>query len=383
MANLLGSFETQLGGNQSGFNSYELGVSGQLFFPKFITPFQLRHVSTLFLPKTKLDAGFRLLQRVSYYSMTATNTSFGYKWKSTARQEHELDPFAFSFTKLLTTTDAFRLLLLNNPYLRKSFQEQFIIGSNYAYTYNSQIGSVRRSQYYFNGSIQLSGNTLHYIQSILSKQRSTDENPYKLFGYVYSQYSRFTLEGRYFYDITKKSKIAARVFGGIGLPTGNSSTMPYVKQFFSGGSNSIRAFQARSVGPGSYRIPDSLAGKAFLDQSGDIKLEGNLEYRFTIISMLKGALFTDAGNVWLSNKNPQYPGGEFTSSKFMSQIAVGAGAGLRLDFSFFVLRVDMAFPLRVPSLPDNERWVTNKIDFGDPSWRNHNLVLNIAIGYPF
>jgi outer membrane translocation and assembly module TamA len=301
----------------------------------------------------------------------------------TAQQEHELDPFSFSFTKVLSTTDAFRLLLLNNPYLRKSFQEQFIIGSNYGYTYNSQIGSVRRSQYYFNGSIQLSGNTLYLVQSLFSGRRSTEENPYTLFGYAYSQYSRFTVEGRYFYDFTKKSKLAARVFGGVGLPTGNSSTMPYVKQFFSGGSNSIRAFQARSVGPGSYRIPDSLAGKAFLDQSGDIKLEANLEYRFTIISVVKGAFFADAGNVWLSQKNAQYPGGEFILDQFQKQLAVGTGAGLRFDFSFFVLRLDLAFPLRKPYLPDNQRWVINQIDFGNPSWRSQNLVLNIAIGYPF
>jgi outer membrane protein insertion porin family len=381
--NLLGSFETQLGGTQSGYNSYELGANTQLFLPGFVTPFHLKHLPTLFLPKTKFEIGFRELQRVSYYSMAAMNGSYGFKWKTTPQQEHELDPVSLSFTKLLSTTDAFRLLLQNNPYLKKSFQEQFIIGSAYAYTYNTQVGSVRRSQYYFNGSIQLSGNTLYLAQSLLSNRRATDEDPYKIFGYAYSQYSRFTLEGRYYYNVTKKSKIAARLYGGLGLPSGNSSTMPYVKQFFSGGANSLRAFQARSMGPGSYHIPDSLAGKAFLDQSGDIKLEGNLEYRFTIIGVLKGAFFADVGNVWLSRKSAQYPGGEFNSSEFEKQIAVGSGAGLRLDLSFFVLRLDLAFPLRIPSFPENERWVVRQVNFSDPSWRSHNLILNIAIGYPF
>jgi outer membrane protein insertion porin family len=381
--NLLGSFETQFGGHESGLNSYEVGTNSQLYFPEFITPFHLRHVSVLFLPKTKVDVGFRLLQRVSYYSEAAMNGSFGYKWKETAQIEHELDPVSISFTKLLNTTDAFRNLLLDNPFLAKSFQEQFIIGSTYSYTYNTQIGPPRRSQYYFNGSLQLSGNSIYLAQSLFSSHASTEEDPYKVFGYVYSQYSRVTLEGRYFYTINKESKLAARLYGGLGEPYGNSSTMPYVKQFFSGGANSIRAFQARSMGPGSYHIPDSLAGKAFLDQSGDIKLEGNLEYRFNIISMLKGAVFTDAGNVWLSHKNALYPGGEFNPSTFQQQIAVGAGVGLRFDISFLVLRLDLAFPLRKPSLPEDERWVIRQVDFGNPSWRNQNLVLNFAIGYPF
>ncbi len=381
--NLLGSFETQLGQNQSGFNSYELGANTQLYFPKFIAPFHLKHASTRYLPKTKIEIGFRNLQRVSYYSMAALNASFGYKWKASSRVEHEFNPFSFSFTKLLSTTAAFRDLLLNNPFLAKSFQEQFIIGSTYSYTYNSQIGAVKRSQYFFNGTVQVSGNSLHLAQSLLSPQSGASEEPYKLFGYVYSQYSRLTLDGRYYYAVSKGSKIAARLYSGWGLPYGNSSTVPYVAQFFSGGANSIRAFQARSLGPGFYKIPDSLAGKSFQDQSGEIRLEANLEYRFNIVSFLKGALFTDAGNVWLSHKNATYPGGEFNTAEFQKQIAVGAGFGLRFDFSFFVLRLDLAFPLRKPTLPENERWVINQVDFNNPSWRAQNLILNIAIGYPF
>ncbi len=381
--NLLGSFETQIGKNAVSFNSYELGVNTQLYFPEFITPFRLKRNSNLFLPKTKIDLGARLLQRVLYYNMTALNASFGYKWKKTPQKEYELDPIYLSFTKLLNTTNAFNTLLLENPYLKTSFEEQFIIGSNYSYTYNSQIGSVKRSQFYFNGTLQLSGNSLYLMQSLFSPLSATEENPYKVFGFPYAQYSRFTLDERYYFTVNKMSRIAVRFYGGVALPYGNSSTIPYVEQFFSGGSNSIRAFQARSLGPGSYKIPDSLAGRSFLDQSGDIKLEGNLEYRFNILKILKGAIFTDAGNVWLARKNAQYPGGEFNITDFQNEIAVGAGAGLRFDLSFFVLRFDLAFPLREPSLPENERWVINRIDFEAPSWRQQNLVLNIAVGYPF
>jgi outer membrane protein assembly factor BamA len=173
------------------------------------------------------------------------------------------------------------------------------------------------------------------------------------------------------------------LIAGIGVAYGNSATLPYVKQFNIGGSNSVRAFSARSLGPGSYKIPDSVAAKSFIDQAGDIKLEVNSEYRFPIVSILRGALFIDAGNIWLLQEDPARPGSQFSSKTFLDEIAVGTGFGLRLDLSFFILRFDIAFPLRVPSLPQGERWVTNKINFGDPSWRKNNLALNIAIGYPY
>jgi outer membrane protein assembly factor BamA len=163
--------------------------------------------------------------------------------------------------------------------------------------------------------------------------------------------------------------------------------MPYIKQFSIGGSNSIRAFPARSIGPGTYDIRaalDTTENKTrFIDQRADIKIEGNMEYRFDIIKALKGAVFVDAGNIWLMRADSTRPGGEFHRSNFLKQIAVGTGMGLRMDFSFFVLRLDVAFPLRKPYLPENERWVFRDIDFGSSRWRSDNLVFNIAIGYPF
>jgi outer membrane protein insertion porin family len=381
--NVLGSFETQLSGNQRGLNSFEFGANSQLYFPKFIAPFKIRNASSLFVPKTKIDLGFRLIQRVQYFNMQSVNTSFGYKWKETAQKEHELTPFSIVFAKLNSTTDAFRLLLLKNPFLRKSFQEQFIIGSLYSYTYNSQIGVQHTNQYYFNGTIDVAGNSLYALQHLITGRSPGDANPFKILGYTYSQYSRITADGRYYRRLSEGTKLATRLLVGLGLPYGNSSTMPYTKQFFSGGANSIRAFQSRTLGPGSYRMPDSLAGKTFLDQSGDIKLEGSVEYRFGIISILKGALFVDGGNVWLVSKNVQFPGGEFKVNEFSRQLALGAGFGFRIDLSFFVIRFDLATPLRKPYLPEGQHWVMSQIDLANPSWRAQNLVLNIAVGYPF
>ena len=152
------------------------------------------------------------------------------------------------------------------------------------------------------------------------------------------------------------------------------------KQFFAGGPNSVRAFRIRGLGPGTYR-PEEVGLGSFFDQAGDVRLEGNIEYRFPLISILKGALFVDAGNVWLVNENEALPGGRFTSN-WWNEMAVGAGFGARIDIEFFVIRFDLATPLRVPYLPENERW-GNTFDFKSRTWRRENLIFNFAIGYPF
>jgi len=158
--------------------------------------------------------------------------------------------------------------------------------------------------------------------------------------------------------------------------------MPYVKQFYAGGTNSMRAFRARSLGPGTYISPDSLEN-VMVDQTGDIKLEINIEYRFPIMKYLKGALFSDIGNIWLVNADTLRPGSEFLFDEFYKQVGVGLGAGLRVDLTMVVIRFDYAFPVRKPWLPEGERWVFNEIDFFNKKWRRDNFLLNISIGYPF
>lgn len=381
--NLNSNFETQLSGKQKGYFSYEFGGNVQLFVPRFVTPFTIKNQSTWFIPKTKMELGYRVLHRMQYFNMHALNINYGYIWKEDAQKEWEFTPLNINFAKLTHITPEFEKLLEQNSYLRKSFEEQFTIGGKASYTYNSLIGVEKQNQYYFNVTIDLSGNTVYLVQSLLSNYRATEAHPYKLGGYRYSQYTKLATDFRYYLRINPDHKIATRIIIGVGMPYGNSSTMPYIKQFFSGGSNSIRAFLPRSIGPGAFKIADSLVGKTLLNQAGDIKLEGNLEYRFTIISVLKGALFMDAGNVWLIRKNADLPDGEFHLKTFQSQIAVGTGFGLRVDLSFFVMRFDLGIPLRKPAQLATERWVVNKINFGNPTWRKDNLVLNIAIGYPF
>lgn len=381
--NLNTNYETQFSGNQKGLNSYELGANTQLYLPKFLLPVRIARISSMYAPRTKIDLGFRNLNRVLYFRMNAANFSYGFSWRESELKHHELNPVAITFAKLGNTTEAFNELLAMNPFLRRSFEEQFTIGGNYSFTYNSLLSSISRHRYYFHFMVDVSGNSINVMQSLFRTQRSSPDNPYSLFSYVYSQYSKLYGDGRYHLVINKNSKLAARAIAGAGIPYGNSANMPYIKQFFSGGSNSIRAFLPRTVGPGIYKKPDSLAARAFLDQAGDIKIEANLEYRFTIVSVLKGAIFADAGNIWLFRKNDALPGGEFNFSSFYRQLAVGTGFGLRLDVTYFVLRFDLGMPLRKPYIQENNGWVIRQINFRDGAWRGQNLVLNIAIGYPF
>ncbi|MCH5683671.1 outer membrane protein assembly factor [Niabella sp. W65] len=178
--------------------------------------------------------------------------------------------------------------------------------------------------------------------------------------------------------------LAGRANIGYGIPYGNSTVLPYIRQFFAGGSNDIRAFRARSLGPGSYYYeinPDS--SRIFPDQGGDIKMMLNGELRAKLFSVIHGAVFVDAGNVWTAKTDTSRMGSRFRLGNAFNEFAVGGGVGLRVDASIFVIRFDLATPFRKPWLPPGERWVFNQINFGDPTWRKQNLILNIGIGYPF
>jgi outer membrane protein assembly factor BamA len=173
------------------------------------------------------------------------------------------------------------------------------------------------------------------------------------------------------------------VIVGAGYGYGNSYTMPFIKQFFIGGTNSIRAYRARSLGPGTFYAGNPALKRTYLpDQPGDIKIEMNTELRLKINSILRGALFADAGNIFTMRTDSARPGSKF-SGDFLKKFAVGAGAGLRVDVKFIVLRFDVAIPVRKPYLPGGPAWVFNQINFGDKEWRRENIVYNIAIGYPF
>ncbi|MEO5674733.1 MAG: BamA/TamA family outer membrane protein [Chitinophagales bacterium] len=379
-------FETQISGRIPGqptLGSFNLSASVKLYVPKFIIPFyKVNKVSTYYVPKTKFEISGEQIYHLQYFTLNSFKFNYGYNWKQSAIKEHELDPVVINYVNISQTTLVFDSILNQNPFLKKSFEQQFILGLEYTYTFNNQTATFKRNQYYFRGTAAFSGNTMSLISRLFNGVQVNAENPQTIFGSPYSQYSRFDIDVRYFRVFPRNNKIATRIIAGVGIPYGNSDALPYIKQFFIGGSNSIRAFRSRTLGPGTYP-PPSADSITFLEQAGDMKLELNGEYRFNIISILKGAVFVDAGNIWLLHDDPLRPGGLFIPGEFLNQLAVGTGFGLRVDASFFVIRADLAFPIRKPWLAPADRWVFNQIDFGSADWVNRNLVLNIAIGYPF
>lgn len=373
------SFETQFSGLTENLYSFSVNPQVELFFPRFIFPINIRS-NSLYIPKTRLSLSYIFSKRVGYFDLHTLQFTFGYKWKENIKIEHEFNPINISFTNLLNQTPAFSELLATNPFLKKSYEEQFIAGGNYTFTYNEQVFPLKKIQYFFQLNTEAAGNAFT-LANIIFGEKISNDNPSTVIGSVYSQFARISMDGRAYYNFRDNNKLAMRVYAGIGSSYGNSSVLPYTRHFFSGGPNSIRAFNINSVGPGTYNQRNDSIG--FLQLGGDVKLELNAEYRFGIYRFFKGAIFADAGNVWLLKSNPSTLGEPFSFSRFANEIAVGAGVGLRLDVSFFILRFDLATPLRKPWLEQKNKWVINEISPGSSAWRKENLVLNVSIGYPF
>ncbi|NIG52415.1 BamA/TamA family outer membrane protein [Chitinophaga sp. Cy-1792] len=378
---LSGGMEWQTGANTSGgSNSYGFGAEVAVTIPRFWTPFRI-NPRTPYVPRTRVSFGYELYSRAALYNLNAYTVQLQYLWQRTKFLTHQFAPIAVTYVLPTKTTAAYDSILKNDPSQRAAISKQFILGGNYTITYNNQAANKVHS-WYLSGNIDVSGNLAGLI--IPKRGDSTRE----IFKNPFAQYERLTLEARHYWQLGRGKQWINRLMMGYGVPYGNSiygasNSLPFVKQYFTGGSSSIRAFRARTLGPGSYRNPSLDTSNLLANQAGDVKLEFNSEVRMHIASVFNFAAFVDAGNIWLSRDDPNQPGGKFQFSNFYQDIAVGAGVGLRIDASIVVVRFDLAFPLRVPYLPKNERWVINQIDFGDPDWRKKNLVLNIAIGYPF
>ena len=375
-------FEVQVSGTQRGYNTFRLGTEATLSIPRFVVPFFEFNTSNEFVPRTKFTLGYELFNKQKLYSLNSFRAQAGYNWKQSTRKEHEVNLLSINYVQPANVTKQYSDSVKNNITLAKSIEKQFIIGSTYSFTYNNQSEIARKNNVYFNTNLDLAGNIIGSLSGANYKTNDT----ISIFKARFAQYVKLDGDFRYYYKLGRNSQLANRIIAGLGYPYGNSFELPFIKQFFIGGTNSIRAFRARSVGPGTYR-PDETSLDNFLpDQSGDIKLELNTEYRAKLAGIVQGAIFADAGNIWLLRDNPEpqkfKPGSRF-SREFLSELAVGTGVGLRFDLSFLVLRTDLAFPIRKPWLPQKERWVFDQIKFADKNWRRENLVFNLAIGYPF
>jgi outer membrane protein assembly factor BamA len=373
---LSGGLEWQVGGKQvntqTGGNSYNFKAELAVTIPRFYQPLFDLNVKTPYVPRTRISVSYELYSMSQLYNLNAYNFQFQYIWRKTQYLEFKWAPVSITYVLPTKTTLGYDSILLNDPSQRASIEKQFILGGDYTVTYNNQAPN-KVSAFYMMGDLDYSGN----IAGLLVPKTDSGK---QILGSPFAQYVKLTADVRHYWKLTKGLTWVNRVYAGYGLPYGNSSTLPFVKQYFTGGSSSLRGFRARTLGPGSFKDTSS---QFLANEAGDIRLEYNSELRAHLGGILNAALFVDAGNIWLKNEAPDKPGSEFKASTFGNQIAVDGGVGLRVDASIIVVRLDLAFPFRKPWLPDGQRWVLQDVKFGDPDWRKENLILNIAIGYPF
>jgi outer membrane protein assembly factor BamA len=300
--------------------------------------------------------------------MAQFNFSFSYDWQSSRYSSHSLTPFKLTYTNLMKTTAEFDSIIAQNPAIALSFMSQYIPQLAYSYTYDKQIDN--NNSLTWNFTVQEAGNLFWAAYSLCGNHGEK-----RLFGTPFSQFVKATTQIVYNHRLWGDNWLVGRAAVGAAHAYGNSEEVPYAEQFYVGGANSIRAWTVRELGPGSYHSPsDSRNG--YFDQTGTFKLELNAEYRFPIAGLLHGALFLDAGNVWLLKADPLRPGGELRASTFLKEIALGTGFGLRFDISMLVVRADLGIGIHAP-------YETGKSGYYNMTSFKNSLAFHLAIGYPF
>jgi outer membrane protein assembly factor BamA len=362
------------------FNMNELGTMAKLTVPGFILPGNEQKMRLYSMPFTTFSAAYNFQERPDY-TRTIVNLSYGYQWKSNPSFSHILNVVDLNAVQIFRFDSTF-YNSIQDLYIKSSYTDHIISSSIYSLVFNNQNIGKSPAYYFFRMNLESSGNTLWGLSTITSREKfipteslSGNDSPYyKLFNTRFAQYLKGDFEYRYGYRFDKYNLIATRAFFGIAIPYGNFNVTPFEKRYYTGGANGIRAWQVRTLGPGSYA-----AGPAeYPNQSADIKIEANIEYRFKFFWLLEGALFLDAGNVWAINRSDNREGAVFNFNKFYDEIAVGTGFGLRLVTNYFILRTDLGLKLRDPSLHPGQRIIPL-----NRSFQTSDLNLNIAIGYPF
>ncbi len=352
------------------FNTVEMGLDAGLKIPKFWLPLNAERFIRKHHPHTVLKASGNYQKRPEYENQIIVG-SFGYMWNAGKHILNIFNPMEINSVYVRNIDEAFSEKI-NGTYLQNSFSNHMITATNYTFLYNTQNINKIENAFLLRIKLESSGNVLYNIEK-KSNAPQTDGH-YTLFNLPYSNYLKADLDFRFYNELNKKNSLVYRVFGGLAVPYGNLNVIPFEKRYYGGGANGIRAWQIRSLGPGSYY--DSTMN--YPNQSGDMQLEANAEYRFHLFWMLNGAFFVDAGNIWSVSKDDDREGSKFYINEFYKQLALGTGAGLRFDFTVFVFRLDLGIKLLDPKLPEGTHWI-----LGNRKFQSSDFTLNLGIGYPF
>lgn len=435
--NLLGGAELLLGSISAGveinpsaidnsrfWNTVDLRLKGELYLPRFLDYLNIwRGIGQLNFSKkkkkegtdfytllrenavTRISTSYNFLLLLDYYQYNLLNVYYGYDLARSTTHRYLINHIAIDFL-LPVTKPAFDEIQESNPFLARSFGQQLFVSflfRDFNFLYNSRKNPYGES--HFVGFHFETAGTEIWAANAIYNAFTTEPDTFRLDKTDFSQYIKSDIDLRYYRELNPKTNFAARFAAGIALPFGYTSDVPYVKQFFLGGPSSVRAWPARSLGPGGYEDTlfnvNSVANRLLFYQTGDIKLEFSLEYRFDLFWRFKGAFFLDGGNIWTLRKDPDRCGSQFLFSApdipcpentlsradaFYRQIALGSGFGLRLDLSYFIFRLDMGVRMRNPfplrrnddgSVREGDYWT----DFS--KWKFGDINFNIGLGYPF
>ena len=351
-------------------HAMEFGVAAGLSFPRFLLA-NYALSNNILVPKTKFEVSYNYQDR-PYYQRGLSSISWIYSWRNRTNSSFVVRPIGINLVDV-SYIDQKYFNSLQNQYLKHSFQSQLIVAISGSYVLNKQYKSAPNNQTTLRANCELSGNLLNGLVHLFSKP-AEGENYYKLLGIRYSQYARADINASHKIMFGKVTALAARLYAGVAYAYGNSDAVPFDRLFYAGGSNSMRGWAPRTLGPGSSPAPTNVV---YPTQLGDMKLEANLEFRFPIWDMFHGATFLDLGNIWyIGREGVSYPDSSvFHFNSFYKQLAFNTGIGLRLDIKFAILRLDWGIQLHNPNNPEGQRWIHNF------KWRNTSL--NFGVGYPF
>lgn len=349
----------------------EFGVEARLSIPKFLLPLKTTQFIRKYNPQTSIRLSYNYQKRPDYIR-TLANASFGYDWRGSQNMRHRVYPLEASLILTPYKSDAFQGWL-EGKYLYYSYQPHLIVNNRYSLVWSNQKLLKNQNFQDIRFNVETAGNLLYLGFKFFNP--GTDSGKYQVLGVNFAQYIKTDIDFRSYTFLYEDISLVLRGFAGVGLAYGNSNAMPFEKQYFSGGANSIRAWQVKSLGPGSYQDPNQTT---YPNQTGDVKLEANMEYRFKLFWKLEAALFLDVGNIWSLSTEDDREGAGFVFNRFYKELAVGTGVGARAVFSFFVFRFDLGIPLRSPYPVEGENWLP-----GNAGVKGRDLTFNLAIGYPF
>ena len=354
------------------FSAFEAGLNMSLDVPDFLLPFTKNIVWQRMRPHTVFTIGGSYQYR-PYYERVPLNTSLAYTWSHSRRVQNQVMPIELTFVRFLNLDPALvsRLNALSDLRLKYQYSNHFILDARYDYIFSNQTLGSRNDFDYVHITAETAGNLLQGLS--MAFNGPVDENGIRqVWAVPYSQYARFSIDYKHYLYWAKRATFVTRAMLGVGIPYANSSALPYEKGFFGGGPTTMRAWQLRHLGPGSYNGDE----RGMLERMGDISLVVNIEQRFPIVWIFEGAVFADIGNVWLFNKSDEFPDGEFRFNNFFKSLAVGIGLGLRANISIVTIRADFGIPLYDPGYAEYRRWRPSH-------WRFNQIVTNIGIDYPF